>query len=167
MNPVARTLHEIGLAAWFGGSLMGAAAVPAGAAAASDPDARLRVEERVWTTWQPLQAAGIATHLVGAAALTVANRRRIAGQRGVASLAAAKAAVTAAALGATAAAAALGRRAGEERLDARSKRPALAAAQWAVPALTGAMIALDAVLGEQQRPVPVGRGVVARVLRRG
>lgn len=167
MDTVARSLHEIGLAAWFGGSLMGASAVPAGAAAASDPDARLSVEERVWTTWQPLQTAGIVVHLAGAVALTVANRRRIAGQRGVASLAAAKAAVTIAALGATVAAAALGRRAGDQRLDARSARPALAAAQWAVPALTGTMIVLDAVLGEQQRPVPVVRGVVARVLRRG
>jgi hypothetical protein len=164
---VARSLHEIGLAVWFGGSLMGATAVPAGAAAAPDPETRLSVEERVWTTWRPLQAAGIVMHLAGAVALTVANRRRIAGQRGVASVAVAKGAVTTAALGATVAAAALGRRAGEDRLDARSKRPALAAAQWAVAALTGAMLALDAVLGEQQRPVPVARGVVGRLLRRG
>ncbi len=36
-NTVARTLHDLGLAAWFGGSLMGAAGVNGAAAVVEDP----------------------------------------------------------------------------------------------------------------------------------
>jgi hypothetical protein len=41
-NTVARTLHDLGLAAWFGGSLMGAAGVNGAAAVVQDPTQRLR-----------------------------------------------------------------------------------------------------------------------------
>jgi hypothetical protein len=36
-NTVARTLHDLGLAAWFGGSLMGATGLNGAAAAVEDP----------------------------------------------------------------------------------------------------------------------------------
>ena len=42
-NTLARTLHDIGLAAWFGGSLMGAAGVNGAAAVVENPTQRLRV----------------------------------------------------------------------------------------------------------------------------
>jgi len=69
-NTVARTLHDLGLAAWFGGSLMGAAAV------VEDPTQRLRVANTGWARWTLLNLAGIAAHLAGGAALTGANKGR-------------------------------------------------------------------------------------------
>ncbi len=35
--------------------------------------------------------------------------------------------------------------------------------QWTVPVLTGALVVLNAVMGEHQRPVPVARGVLDRL----
>jgi hypothetical protein len=59
-NTLARTLHDVGLAAWFGGSLMGAAGLNGAAAVVDDPTQRLRVANNGWapartppllTTW--------------------------------------------------------------------------------------------------------------------
>jgi hypothetical protein len=73
-NTVARTLHDLGLAAWFGGSLMGATGVNGAAAVVEDPTQRLRVANTGWARWTPLNLAGIAMHLAGGAVLTGANR---------------------------------------------------------------------------------------------
>ena len=73
-NTVARTLHDLGLAAWFGGSLMGAAGVNGAAAAVQDPTQRLRVANSGWARWTPLNLAGIAAHLAGGAVLTGASK---------------------------------------------------------------------------------------------
>jgi hypothetical protein len=62
-NTVARTLHDVGLAAWFGGPLMGAAGVNGAAAVVEDPTQRLRVANTGWARWTPLNLAGIAAHL--------------------------------------------------------------------------------------------------------
>ncbi len=35
--------------------------------------------------------------------------------------------------------------------------------QWIIPALTGAMLVLNALMGEQQRPKEVFRGIAARL----
>jgi hypothetical protein len=64
-NTVARTLHDVGLAAWFGGSLMGAVGLNGAAAAVEDPAQRLRVANSGWARWTPLNLAGIAAHLAG------------------------------------------------------------------------------------------------------
>ena len=37
-------------------------------------------------------------------------------------------------------------------------------AQWMVPALTGAIVVMDAFMGEQQRPNQVARGALERIL---
>jgi hypothetical protein len=42
-NTIARTLHDVGLAAWVGGSLMGATGLNGAAAVVDDPTQRLRV----------------------------------------------------------------------------------------------------------------------------
>jgi hypothetical protein len=73
-NTVARTLHDLGLAAWFGGSLMGAAGLNGAAAAVEDPTQRLRVANSGWARWTPLNLAGIAAHLAGGAVLTGPTR---------------------------------------------------------------------------------------------
>jgi hypothetical protein len=83
-NTVARTLHDVGLATWFGGSLMGAAGVNGAATVVEDPTQRLPVANAGWARWTPLNLAGIAAHLAGEAVLTGVNKGRLAGQQGVA-----------------------------------------------------------------------------------
>src|SRR5215207_3835843 len=100
-NTVARSLHDLGLAAWFGGSLMGAVGLN-GAAGSIDPaEQRLRVANAGWARWTPVNLAGIAAHIAGGAVLLAANKGRLATQRGVATATVAKAAVTGLALAAT------------------------------------------------------------------
>jgi hypothetical protein len=98
---VARTLHDLGLATWFGGSLMGATGVNGAAAVVKDPGQRLRVATSGWARWTLLNLAGIAAHLAGGAVLTGANKGRLAGQQGVATASTVKTALTVAALGVT------------------------------------------------------------------
>jgi hypothetical protein len=178
-NTVARTLHDVGLAAWFGGSLMGAAGLNGAAAAVEDPAQRLRVANSGWARWTPLNLAGIAAHLAGGAVLTGANKGRLAGQQGVAATSTIKTALTVAALGITAYARVLGRkleRAGDVPVEggttpnpttpenvARAQRQ-LTALQWLIPVLTGALVVVSARMGEQQRPAQVTGGLVRRLL---
>jgi hypothetical protein len=178
-NTVARTLHDVGLAAWFGGSLMGAAGVNGAAAVVDDPTQRLRVANRGWARWTPLNLAGIAAHLAGGAVLTGANKGRLAGQQGVATASTVKAGLTVAALGVTGYARLLGKRlerAGDAPVEgsttpsratpdevARAQRQ-LTALQWVIPVLTGAVLVVNARMGEQQRPAQVGKGLVRRLL---
>jgi hypothetical protein len=178
-NTLARSLHDLGLAAWFGGSLMGAAGLNGAAAVVQDPAQRLRVANAGWARWTPLNLAGIAAHLAGGAVLTGANKGRLAGQQGVAATSAVKTALTVAALGTTAYARVLGKRlerAGDVPVEggttpnpatpdevARAQRQ-LTALQWVIPALTGALLVVNARMGEQQRPTQVTKGLVQRLL---
>jgi hypothetical protein len=178
-NTVARSLHDLGLAAWFGGSLMGAAGVNGAAAVVEDPTQRLRVANTGWARWTPLNLAGIAAHLAGGAVLTGANKGRMAGQQGVAAASAVKTALTVAALGTTAYARMLGKRlerAGDVPVEGgttpsptspdgvtRAQRQ-LTVLQWMIPALTGALLVINARMGEQQRPTQVTEGLVRRLL---
>jgi len=178
-NTVARTLHDLGLAAWFGGSLMGATGVNGAAAVVEDPTQRLRVANSGWARWTPLNLAGIAAHLAGGAVLTGANKGRLAGQPGVAAASTVKTALTVAALGTTAYARVLGKkleRAGDVPVEGgttpnpttpeevtRAQRQ-LTALQWVIPVLTGAVLVVSARMGEQQRPTQVTGGLVRRLL---
>ena len=99
-NTIARSLHDLGLAAWFGGSLMGAAGLNGAAAVVDDPAQRLRVANRGWARWTPLNLAGIAVHLAGGAVLTGSNKARLAAQQGTAGATTVKATLTIAALAA-------------------------------------------------------------------
>jgi hypothetical protein len=166
-NTIARTLHDVGLAAWFGGSLMGATGLNGAAAVVEDPTQRLRVANSGWARWTPLNLAGIAAHLAGGAVLTGANKGRLAGQQGVA------------ALGTTAYARLLGKkleRAGDVPVEGgttpnpatpdevtRAQRQ-LTVLQWVIPVLTGAVLVVNARMGEQQRPTQVTGGLVRRLL---
>src|SRR6185437_14501773 len=47
-NTVVRSLHDLGAAAWFGGSLMGAVGVNGAAGAVRDPQDRARVASVGW-----------------------------------------------------------------------------------------------------------------------
>ena len=173
-NTLAHALHDIGLAAWFGGSLMGAIGVNGAAADVDDPRQRARVANAGWGRWTPINAAAIGAHLVGGAQLMRANKGRVASQKGVLANTNTKLALTAGALGATAYARVLGKKmqkAGDVPVgggtDALGTTPPeiakaqkqLSALQWAIPGLTGAMLASSSLHEEQQRPSQVVGGV--------
>jgi hypothetical protein len=166
-NTLVRSLHDLGLSAWFGGSLAGAVAVNGAAADVTDPVQRLRVANAGWARWTPVNAAAIGAHLVGGAGLLAANRGRVAAQSGVGASTTAKLAVTGAALAVTAYSRALGKKLQqadgvpvEGGTDPSPTTPPdiakiqkrLAVCQWLIPALTGALTVLTSLHGEQQRP---------------
>jgi hypothetical protein len=179
-NTVLRAVDQVSLAAWFGGSLMGALALPR---AASSSDRPLQAEGEGWQAWRPVQTAAVVAQLASGAALTYTNKGRVLTQQGVPGTSAVRTALTGAALAATVVAARSGRRAGTAAREggtggngASGEAPAegdaatesalvsTRVAQWAVPVLTGAMLVLDARMGEQQRPMQVALGVVNRVV---
>jgi hypothetical protein len=177
-NTVSRSLHDLGLATWFGGSLMGAVGLNGAAAQVEEPKQRLRVADAGWNRWTPVNLAGIAAHVAGGAVLLGANKGRVAGQQGVASATMVKTALTGAALVATAWSRALG-----AKLDKAVEVPVegstepgvatpddvakaqrqLRVLQWVIPALTGAMLVVNARMGEQQRPAQVSGGLLGRL----
>ena len=174
-NTLAHALHDIGLAAWFGGSLMGAVGVNGAAADVDDPRQRARVANAGWSRWTPVNAVAIGAHLLGGVQLMNANKGRVATQKGVLANTNAKLVLTAGALGATAYARVLGQKmlkAGDVPVaggtDSLSTTPPavakaqkqLSALQWAIPALTGAMLVSGALHEEQQRPSQVVTGVI-------
>ena len=178
-NTVARSLHDVGLATWFGGSLMGAVGVNGAAAEVENRTQRARVVRAGWSRWAPVQFAAIAAHGVGAILLTRANRGRLAHQDGVARMAVTKAALTAAALGASAYASVLGQRmdrAGDVPVEGATEPapetpPEVAGAQrqlrvlqWATPVLTGAVLVVNDVMSEQQRPAEAAKGIFRRLV---
>jgi hypothetical protein len=174
-NTLARSLHDVGLAAWFGGSLMGAVGLNGAAAVVDQPQQRLRVANAGWARWTPVNLAGIAAHLAGGAVLLASNKGRLATQRGVAGATVAKAALTGLALGATAYSRALGQllmQAGDAPVeggtaptddtpaDLAGAQRQLTVLQWVIPGLTGATLVLNAAMGEQQRPQRVTSGLL-------
>lgn len=189
-NTLARSLHDIGLAAWFGGSLMGAVGLNGASSEVSEPTDRARVANAGWGRWTPVNAAAIAAHLLGGAKITTGNKGRLVGQRGVGSASAIKAGLTAAALGATAYSRVLGQKVMEAEAkeaqtsygrdglpvedattpsaqtpqDAATAQRQLKMLQWAIPALTGAILVINARMGEQQRPTEFARGIVGRYI---
>ena len=82
-NTVVRSLHDLGAAAWFGGSLMGAVGVNGAADAVRDSQDRARVAAVGWAKWTPVSAAAIGAHLIGGGAILYANRDRAKHQSGV------------------------------------------------------------------------------------
>jgi len=175
----SRSLHDLGLVAWFGGSLMGAVGLNGAAAQVQEPKQRLRVANAGWNRWTPVNLAGIAAHLAGGAVLLTGNKGRVTAQQGVAQATAVKTALTVLALGATGWARVLGAKlnqAGEVPVEggtdsaattpedvAKAQRQ-LRVLQWVIPALTGAVLVLNARMGEQQRPAQVSGGLFRRLL---
>ena len=73
-NTVVRSLHDLGLAAWFGGSLAGAVGFNGAAADVPDEKLRLTVANAAWGRWTPVNLAAIAAHLVGGVGILYANQ---------------------------------------------------------------------------------------------
>lgn len=178
-NTAARTMHDAGLAAWFGGSLMGAIGLNGAAAQVDDPGQRARVANAGWARWTPVNLGAIGAHLLGGGMLTWANRGRMATQQGVAGVSGAKTVVTLAALGATGYARVLGQKvmdAGDVPVEggtspSAATPPEVANAQkqlnmlqWVIAGLTGMLIWMTAHMGEQQRPKEVAAGMLSRFM---
>jgi hypothetical protein len=173
-NLIARSVHDLTAAAWFGGSLMGAIGLNGAAAEARDPAERTRLSSAGWMKWAPIQTAAFASHLVADLAIAWENKERIAKQDGVARDTVIKTAVTLAGAAVTLYAGILGKKvekladqgaagATEPRADAsdelKSAQDQLRMLQWAIPAFAGAVIFLGAKHGEMQRPKNVFQGL--------
>ncbi|MET9324150.1 hypothetical protein ABZX75_28890 [Streptomyces sp. NPDC003038] len=176
-NTVLRSMHDIGLAAWFGGSLMGAVGLNGAARKiGGEPMPASRFASAGWAAWTPVNAAAIAAHLVGGAGLLGANRARLAYQSGVGASTMAKTVLTGAALAATAYSRVLGKRvelatspdpqdaeaAADHPMELQQAQQQLTVLQWAVPALTAGVLVLNALHGEQQRPLQQKLGILRR-----
>ncbi|MFC4145068.1 hypothetical protein ACFO0M_02260 [Micromonospora mangrovi] len=172
-----RSMHDLGLAAWFGGSLMGALGVNGAAARINDSTQRLPVASAGWARWTPVNAAAIGAHLAGAVGELVTESPRVASQAGVAKMSAVKTALTVGALAVTGYSRLLGMRlqkAGNPPVEGTTEpsyqTPANVAAsqrqmkllQWAIPAMTGALVVVTAYMSEQQKPSQVFRGMLGR-----
>lgn len=181
-NTVARSLHDLGLATWFGGSLMGAVGLNGATAQIDDPVDRARAANAGWERWTPVNATAIAMHLLGGAQLIRGNKGRMLVQPQARWVNATKTVLTVLAMGTTA----YSRWQGQQLIDAEREAPQpvedattpapstggdaaaaqrqLDALQWVVPAATGGLLVLNARAGEQQRPAAILRGMVrARV----
>jgi hypothetical protein len=114
-NTVSRSLHDLGLAAWFGGSLMGAIGVNGAAAQVEEPKQRLRVACAGWTAGEVPVEGGTDPS-------------------------------------------------GDTPEDVAKAQQQLKFLQWGIRILTGAILVLNACLGEQQRPTQVSQGLFRRLL---
>ena len=167
-NTLIRSMHDLGAAAWFGGSLMGAVGVNGAADAAKDPTERLRLSSIGWAKWTPWQVAAVGVHAVGGIGLLITNRRRSKSQPGAAANNVAKIILTAAGAGVTAYSGVLGAKVAKHAdegaegsvtpgstssAELASAQRQLKVCQWLIPAFSGSLIVLGAIHGEQQRGV--------------
>lgn len=176
-NTLIRSMHDLGLSAWFGGSLMGAVGLNGATARAADPTERLRLSSLGWKLWSPVAAGAIGLHAVGGAGLILSNRRRVKQQGEAAANTTVKAALTVAAAGLTAYSGMLGKKVEQEshqggagatepaagasaKLSAAQRQ--LKATQWAIPVITGTLVIMAAQQGEQQRPSQQLRSRIGR-----
>jgi hypothetical protein len=176
---IVHQMHDLGLAAWFGGTLANAVALNKAAAESPDAQSTGAVANEGWDRWTPVNAAAIGAHLIGSLGLLQHDLGRMHAQKGVGSMALVKTAVTAGALGVTAYSRVLGRKvsqhhsvpAADGTTPTAATPPDIAAAQkklkqlqWAVPALTGVIVAIASYASEQYRPEEVHKGMLQRVM---
>jgi hypothetical protein len=176
-NTLIRSMHDVGLAAWFGGTLMGAIGLNGGAATAKDPSERLAVSSAGWAKWAPVQLGALAIHGIGGAGLILANKSRLLTQPESRTNTVVKLGLTIVAAGTSLYSGILGTRiakhaaeggqgvtepsvASSEELESAQKQQKLL--QWVTPAITMVLIILAAQQGEQQRPAA---GLLASKLR--
>jgi hypothetical protein len=179
-DTVSRSLHDAGLAAWFGGSLANAVALNPAAGESTDEQTAGRVANTGWNRWTPVNAAAIAAHLAGSVGQLSGNSARLVGQDGVGAMAAAKTCLTVAALGVTGYSRLLGRKVAQQTSvpvesgtepsvatppEVAKAQRQLKVLQWAIPAITGAIVVISAFAGEQQRPTEVKKGFLTRFAR--
>lgn len=177
-DTVIRSMHDLGLATWFGGSLMGAVGLNGATAEAHDPQERTRLSSKGWKRWSPVAATAIGVHAIGGAGLIASNSKRVQQQDEAANNTVIKLGLTIVAAGLTAWSGALGRKVEQEQQQGavgatephagaseglRAAQRQLKLTQWAIPAITGTLIVMGAQQGEQQKPsqqlkTRIGRG---------
>ncbi len=177
-NTLSRSLHDVGLAAWFGGTLANAVALNPAATQAGLARRTGAVANVGWDRWTPVNAVAIGMHLAGSIGQLGGNAGRLQAQEGAATTAAAKTVLTAAALGVTAYSRSLGQivnsqdnpssRSGTKptkltKAEIAAAQEQLDALQWVIPALTGALVWVSSYAGEQQRASEVKKGVLSRL----
>jgi hypothetical protein len=167
-NTLVRSMHDIGLAAWFGGNLMGAVGLNGGAATASSPAERLTISSAGWAKWAPVQLAAIVVHGVGGIGLILGNKTRLANQQESRTNTWIKLVITGLAGASTLASGLAGKTMSDHADEGASgvtepghtSSSTLSGAQriqkvlqWTTPVLTAVLIVMGAQQGEQQRPV--------------
>lgn len=177
-NIPSRVLHDLGLSAWFGGTLANAVSLNKAAGEAADASSVGRVTNTGWNAWAPVNAAAIGAHLIGSVGQLRGNQDRLLTQKGVGTMSIVKTVLTVAAVGASAYSRVLGKKVADDHSvpvesgteptsttpdDVATAQKQLKALQWAVPALTGALVVVTAYAGEQQRPVAVKEGLLERI----
>lgn len=170
---VFRAAHDVGLAAWFGGSYMGAIALNGASREVDDHTQRARVANAGWFRWAAVVPVAVGAHLFGAAGLT-----RTGGCPGQATaLSRVRAAVTVAAMLATLESGRSGRQVVSQgdvpvatavqpisdtpEPVARAQRR-LRVVQWLIPMLTGSLLVIDAL----QQEVDAGTRLLPRLVCR-
>jgi len=166
-NTLVRSLHDLGAAAWFGGTLMGAIGLNGAANSVSDETERAAVASAGWARWAPFNAVAIGAHAVGGAGLILANRDRVAHQEGTRGNTVVKLLLTVAGVALTAYSGVLGATVGKAGkvpakgsvtpsggtpADVAGAMKQLKLVQFALPAVAGVLIVLGAQQGEQQKP---------------
>ncbi len=163
-------LHDIGLAAWFGGAWMGAIGLNGATIEVDDHTQRTRVANAGWFRWAPIAGAALVVHVasaVGLGRLGPASGGPRTGSKGLRRL---RTGVTVAAVLATAETGISGQRVvrggdvpvASAVVPIAATPPAVAAAQrrlrvaqWLVPGFTGAILVLEAVQRQQRPAQPV------------
>ena len=178
---IRRAAHDLGLAAWFGGSLFGAYGLNGAVRDISDPNDRAFVASSGWARWSPVTIIAIATHAAGGLGLILGNKGRLAAQDSAKVNTAAKLALTGVAAGTTAYSGYLGKKIADHGRvpavggtePAASTPPEVTKAQQqlkvlqhAIPVLTGSLIVLGAQQGEQQKPSQLFGGAARSAGRR-
>lgn len=180
-NTLSRSLHDVGLSAWFGGTLANAVSLNAASSEAGSAPASGAVANVGWERWTPVNAAAIGAHVLGAAGMLMANRDRVRNQQGVGASSAVKTALTGLALGVTAYSRIAGKKvsdAGDVPVqsgaepneqtpsDVAEAQRVLRGLQWAIPASTGILLVVSALQGEQQRADEQARGRLSKAIQR-
>jgi hypothetical protein len=169
-----RAAHDLGLAAWFGGSYMGAIALNGASREVDDHTQRTRVANAGWFRWAAVVPVAIGAHLVGAAGLT--RRQGCPGQP--TALSDVRAAVTLAAMLATAESGRSGRQVvlhgdvpvatavqpiSETPEPVANAQRRLRVVQWLIPALTALLLLIEAA----QQDIDGGTRLLPRALCHG
>ncbi len=175
MNTIFRSLHDLGLASWFGGAVMGITGLRGAAYSGADSVARKTGREADgWSAWSPVVAISAGAHLIGGAGLIVTDWDRHQRRPEVMRTTVIKAAVTGAAMLTTALQGVVGKRLLQAEQDAESGeqdaqrhaarlRLQARALDAATPVLTGIMVVLAAREGELQRPASAPLQAVADI----
>lgn len=176
-NLLARSAHDLGAAAWFGGTLMGAVGLNGATGKAKDPKERTRLSSLGWAKWTPVQVAAFAAHAAGGVGLILGNKGRVAAQDSVASNTVLKSVVTVLGMVLSLYSGMLGKKVGElaEQGSAGATEPRPGASdelakaqsqlkitQWLLPVISGIVVVMGAKQGEMQRPENVKKGLLRK-----